>query len=284
MSKFDMAFLRPESGVEFRVYEQVTPREIIAMQARKLIHLIWNRGNSIVELVIDHQPISLHPQQIISLTYLQKFTSSNSDFPLTVFAFNREFYCIKDHDHEVSCNGIIFFGAQEMTIVTLSEEEADKFELLFQVFQDEFDTRDNIQGEMLQMLLKRFIIKITRLAKSQIMAHSLDLKQSETIRQFNFLVDENFREKKRVADYAEMLHKSPKTLSNLFANNHQQSPLQVIHDRIVLEAKRSLMYTDSSLKEIAFELGFEEVTHFSRLFKKITGTTPLAFRKSQQSG
>lgn len=279
-----MAYVRPESGAEFRVHEQITSGEFSAMRARNLIHLIWNREHQPIELFIDRQPISLLPQQIISLTYLQKIDTSSSSMPLTVFSFNREFYCIKDHDHEVSCNGIIFFGAQAMTIVKLPAEEARKFELLYHVFQDEFSTRDNIQGEMLQMLLKRFIIKITRLAKSQVMDHHLDLKQSETIRQFNLLVDANFREKKRVADYAEMLHKSPKTLSNLFASNHQQSPLQVIHDRIVLEAKRSLMYTDSSLKEIAFDLGFEEVTHFSRLFKKITGTTPLAYRKSQQSG
>lgn len=279
-----MAYVRTESGAEFSIHEQITSTELSAMRARNLIHLIWNRGIQPVELFIDRQPVSLLPQQIISLTYLQKIDFSSSSMPLTVFSFNREFYCIKDHDHEVSCNGIIFFGAQAMTIVKLPAEEAAKFELLYRVFQDEFGTRDNIQGEMLQMLLKRFIIKITRLAKSQVMDRSLDLKQSETIRQFNLLVDMNFREKKRVADYAEMLHKSPKTLSNLFASNYQQSPLQVIHDRIILEAKRSLMYTDSSLKEIAFELGFEEVTHFSRLFKKITGTTPLAFRKSQQSG
>lgn len=68
-------------------------------------------------------------------------------------------------------------------------------------------------------------------------------------------------------EYADLLNKSPKTLSNLFSIYNQKSPLQIIHERISLESKRLLVYTDKSTKEIAFELGFEEVAHFSRFFK-----------------
>ena len=54
---------------------------------------------------------------------------------------------------------------------------------------------------------------------------------------------------------------------------------QSIQHTMVLEAKRNLYYTNNTIKEVAYELGFEDHTYFSRLFKKITGTTPLAFRR-----
>lgn len=245
---------------------------------KKLIHIYWNRNEQETCLYMDNIPFILKPQQITTSTFFHQINFPKDQAPITSFSFNREFYCIRDHDHEVSCNGIIFFGTQENIIVSLDNKEEAKFELLFQVFQDEFETRDDIQGEMLQMLLKRFIIKTTRLARKQHIPEELEDTQIDTLRKFNVLVDLHFRSKKQVADYAEMLNKSPKTLSNLFAKYNNKSPLQLIHERTVLEAKRLLLYTDKSAKEIAFELGFNEVASFHKLFKKITSQTPMQFK------
>jgi AraC-like DNA-binding protein len=168
-------------------------------------------------------------------------------------------------------------GTQETPIITLGEE-AKKIETLLEVFIDEFRTRDNIQGEMLQMMLKRLIIKITRLAKEQLVTKELKESQIDIIRKFNVLVDLHFREKRQVNEYAEMLFKSPKTLSNLFAKYNHKSPLQIIQERIVLETKRLLIYTDKTVKEIAYDLGFEETGSLFKLFKKYTTKTPQEFK------
>lgn len=82
--------------------------------------------------------------------------------------------------------------------------------------------------------------------------------------------------------YASRLNKSPKTLSNLFALYHHQTPLQVIQDRLVLEAKRLFYYTDKSAKEIAQELGFDDAAHFSRFFKNQLQVSPSEFKKALQ--
>ncbi len=248
-------------------------------QHEGLINILWNRSEADYTVYIDALPHVLKPHQITTSTYLQKVSFDKAAGPITAFTFNRAFYCIQDHDHEVSCNGIIFFGTQQTPVITLDEDEKRKFDLLYEVFVDEFKTRDNIQGEMLRMLLKRLIIKTTRLAKKQLIPEVLDDKQVDIIRKFNVLVDMHYREKRQVSDYAEMLFKSPKTITNLFAKYKQKSPLQMIHDRIVLEAKRLLMYTDKTAREIAFELGFEEVTSFHKLFKKVTAQTPQQFKQ-----
>lgn len=243
-----------------------------------LINILWNRNSESVTFFKDGIPITLKPNQITTSTYLQTIRFEEKNHPLTGFTFNREFYCIQDHDHEVSCNGIIFFGTQSPPIISLSIDDVKKFETLLEVFIDEFTTRDNIQGEMLMMLLKRLIIKTTRLAKEQLIPSELKDSQINIVRKFNVLVDTHYKTKKQVNEYADLLFKSPKTLSNLFGKYNQKSPLQIIHERIVLEAKRLLMYTDKSSKEIAFELGFDEAGSFHKLFKKSTNQTPQHFK------
>ncbi|MFY0652941.1 MAG: helix-turn-helix domain-containing protein [Cyclobacteriaceae bacterium] len=243
-----------------------------------LIHIVWNRKNTVCNFMIDDIPIMLEPNQITTITYLQKVKFDRSNVGLTVFSFNREFYCINDHDHEVSCNGIIFFGTQDIPIISLDEEELRKFELLLQVFEEEFATKDNIQGEMLKMLLKRLIIKCTRLAKMQLISRNLNQGQIDIIRKFNVLVDTHYKNKRQVADYADLLHKSPKTLANLFSVYGSKTPLRIIHERIVLEGKRLLTFTDQTTKEVAYSLGFDDVSSFNKMFRKIVGDTPTGFR------
>jgi len=164
----------------------------------------------------------------------------------------------------------------------LDEKETRSLGLLVEVFKDEYENRDNIQGEMLRVLLKRLIIKLTRLVKSQSSVGILSTAELDTVRQFNLLVENNFKKLHQVQDYANLMFKSPKTLSNLFAKYSEKSPVQLIADRLFLESKRLILYTDKSTGEIGFELGFEEPAHFSRFFKKMSGVTVSDFRKSIQ--
>ena len=247
-----------------------------------VIQLLWNRNSEVVPVHIDDLVVQLQPNQLVSITYFQHVSYPAGSLPLTSFLFNREFYCIADHDEEVSCNGILFFGTQDLPIISIPDDQVRKFELLLDVIIEEFRTVDGIQGDMLQMLLKRLIIICTRLAKEQHIVKNLNDNQIDTIRQFNVLVDMHFRTKRKVKDYAEMLHKSPKTLSNLFATYSQQSPQQIIQDRVLLEAKRLILFTDKQTQEIAYDLGFDDPAYCSRFFKKQAGMTPSTFREQHQ--
>ena len=109
----------------------------------------------------------------------------------------------------------------------------------------------------------------------------LNNEQIEVIRKFNFLVDIHYKTKRKVSDYAALLFKSPKTLSNLFSIYNQKSPQQIILDRIGLEAKRLIHFTNKKNQEIAYELGFNDPAHFSRFFKRLTHMTPSEYREKQ---
>lgn len=244
------------------------------------IKFLWNRNDKPIEFVVDDMVLELMPNQIVTVTYLQNVSFTKTDLPLSAILFNREFYCISDHDTEVSCNGILFFGTQDLPIISIPEDQLRKFNIWFEVFLEEFSTPDNIQGDMLQMLLKRLIIMSTRLAKEQLIVKELNNDQIDTIRKFNYLVDIHYKTKRKVSDYAEMLFKSPKTLSNLFSIYNQRSPQQIILERLILEAKRLIHFTDKQNQEIAFDLGFNDPAHFSRFFKKMTKKTPSEYREN----
>ena len=95
---------------------------------------------------------------------------------------------------------------------------------------------------MLRIVLKRFIT-CTRIARQLFGVGQEKEKTFDSIRQYYVLVDRHFKEKKQVQDYAVILCRSPKTLSNLFSTCGLPSPLRVIHARIEAEAMSCLLYT-----------------------------------------
>lgn len=243
----------------------------------KLLTIAWNRGQS-KKVTIDGIVYDFPHNTILCLMVNQTFHLPHAD-GIVAWQFNRAFYCIIDHDKEVSCVGFLFYGAQQLMFTTLNKTNSHKVDLLLQVFLEEFETVDNIQEDMLRMLLKRLIIIVTRLAKQQFLP-GLDLpdQKLDIIRKFNLLVEDHYKKEHSVRFYADQVNRSPKTLSNLFALYNEKSPLTVIQERILLEAKRLLMFTDKSAKEIAFELGFEDAAYFSTFFKKNTESSPSDFR------
>ena len=136
---------------------------------------------------------------------------------------------------------------------------------------------------MLRMLLVRLIITITRFAKKQYLGNEeLNEEKFHLLRHYQLLVELHYRKQHQVQFYAGLLNKSPKTISNFFKLYNSKTPLEVIHDRINLEARRLLLYTEKTIKEIAYELGFEEHTHFSNFFRKRNNISPSDFRASKK--
>jgi AraC family transcriptional regulator, transcriptional activator of pobA len=238
---------------------------------------VWIKGQT-TEIHFEGMKQTLYDNTVLCLTSFHKIEFNTLE-TARVIKFNREFYCVKDHDSEVSCKGLLFYGANQLPYFQIPEDETEKFETFWRMFQIEMQSKDDLQLEMLQMMLKRFIILCTRIYKSQMNLTKLKFKEVDIVREFQFLVEQHFKTKHSVQEYADLLNKSVKTLANIFSQVSEKSPLQIIHERKVLEAKRMLRYTEKPIKEIAYELGFEDIQTFSRFFKKMEQISPSDFKK-----
>jgi len=229
------------------------------------------------ELIIDGQEYVFSKNEIVFLTEFHKVIVKKLN-KVNFLRFNRSFYCVIDHDAEVGCKGILFFGASQLPIIQIPNEDIEQFETLWKMFSIEMKSKDRLQIDMLQMMLKRYLILCTRLFKSQ-EEYPIKKVEVDIVREFNFLVEEHFKTKNSVAEYAELLNKSPKTLSNIFSKMSSKTPLQYIHERKMLEARRLLNYSDMQIQEIAYEIGYDDIQAFSRFFKKQEGVSPSVFKE-----
>lgn len=103
-------------------------------------------------------------------------------------------------------------------------------------------------------------------------------KQFHNFNQFKILVEHNFTKTRNVKDYANLLFISTKTLNVAVKEFTLNTAKNFIDDFVILEIKREIVSTNKSLKEIAFDLGFDEVTNFTKFFKKKMDISPKAFR------
>lgn len=218
----------------------------------------------------------------INTNQILEFKNLGSAVAEMIF-YNRDFYCVQIHDAEVACDGLLFNNIFEMPFVPLnSSEDKDMRALMLQI-QSELTLQDTSSEEMIRTYLKQMIIRATRIWKLQNLQNEKAITvhaDQELFRDFGRLVEIHFREKHTVADYAELLFIAPKTLANKFNKMHLENPNEIIKNRIVLEAKRLLSFTNLTVKEIAYELGYEDPAYFNRLFTQKIGATPSLFRKN----
>jgi AraC-like DNA-binding protein len=257
-------------------------KDVELLRDKTLYKFIWITEGE-VELIINYEHFTFHAGEIVSLSYLHHLKLGKINGHYRTMLFNNRFYHIIDHDSEVLCNGLLFNGSQNVLSFRVNDNEAFKLNRLTDVFLEELAIHDHMQDEMLRIILKRTIILCCRLARSKHGVLSPRCIRFEIMRKFYALVDEHFRERKQVQEYADMLHKSPKTLANILSYYHQPSAIKIIHNRIIAEAERLLYYTSKSSKEIALLLGFEEHALFSRFFKNMTGMNTSEFRRQTRS-
>lgn len=194
--------------------------------------------------------------------------------------FNRDFYCIEIHDGEVACDGILYNNVFEVPFIALNDGHSKEIQAVIKEVRLEMQSEDTSTEEMLRILLKLIILKSIRIWKQQ---HQLtDSGQQadlEFLRRFSKLVEQHYKTRHTVADYAELLFVTPKNLSKKIGLISKSTPNDIIKDRIILESKRLLAHTKMSVKEIAYSLNYEDDAYFVRFFTKNTGISPLSFRK-----
>ena len=134
------------------------------------------------------------------------------------------------------------------------------------------------RSESLAALVQLLAIWLERNTIQDKITGNMRNRKSDYLNQFHSLINKNFMQHRKVEHYAKELGITAPYLNNLCQQFVQQSALQLIHDRLLLEAKRHLIYTVLSVSEIAYALGFQDPAYFTRFFKRLTGIPPKTFR------
>ena len=134
----------------------------------------------------------------------------------------------------------------------------------------------------LRHLLATLLVQVGRICAAQTGADPAAGEEQRVYRAFTALLERDFAAHHDVGHYAAALGLDPDRLAAVLVRLLGKTTKRVIDERLVLEAKRALRYTDRPLKDIAAALGYGDQFHLSKTFKRLAGTSPQAFR--QQPG
>lgn len=197
--------------------------------------------------------------------------------------FHHDFFCIYRHHKEIANNGLLFNNVYEQPFVRVSEScRATMFNLIDGIA-NELKTDSFRKDEALVSYLKILLVMATRIKLDQQNvqeAETVNGKQLLLIQNLKNAIEDNFREKHSASEYADLLHLTPTSLARVTKNHFNKTLSDLITERIIIEAKRELYLTDKTIKEIAYELGYEDEYYFSRVFKTKTDISPQLYRDS----
>jgi AraC family transcriptional activator of pobA len=144
----------------------------------------------------------------------------------------------------------------------------------------EFDAHLMLRLEILSGLFKIFLIHMKRMATTIWQEEASSSYKMRLFNNFSAALDKQFRTMKQVAEYASELSVTPSYLTDVVKKVTGYSASYHIQQRMVQEAKRLAIYSDANMKMVAYSLGFEDLSHFSKFFKHAAGINFTAFRKS----
>jgi len=191
--------------------------------------------------------------------------------------FHGDFYCIEFHREEVSCNGLLFNNIYIDPVVVLSDKEAGLFDSMLTELNDELNEAEPSES-ILRAYLQLFLAKSSAIKIKAIAENKDKTEKDEQMERFKKLLDEHFLTLHKPSDYAGLLAMTPDNLTKRSVRYFKKTPSQLIQERLMLEAKKQLHLTRKSIKEIAWNLKFQDEFYFSRVFKKFTKVSPQAFR------
>ncbi|WP_281227945.1 helix-turn-helix domain-containing protein [Flavobacterium aquiphilum] len=274
--------VNPQNGnLAFKLFSFESNACFDHIQRLNYYSLIWvQKGNGKVK--VDFSEYDFTENQLLAFAPYQPFMLSPDDlFEGKVIHFHPDFFCIMKHHDEVACNGVLFNNIYEPPYVMVDEVARATFNMVLEQMKIEMQNPAMAQYELLISYLKIFLITASRLKKEQqaVATSVVDEKSAPFVLQnLRNFIEQNFKTKHSASDYAELLNISPKALAKITKNHFNKTLTNLIAERIIIEAKRELYLTNKAVKEIAYELGYEDEHYFSRFFKTNAEVSPQTYR------
>lgn len=238
--------------------------------------IIWVRQGT-AEHLLDGDVINYPAQTLLVVPKgrIHRFSPS-SDCRGCAIRFREEFL--------PNQSNLLFSQFTGHTAFHLNHDQASVVESYFSLLSSENSHTDPYNLQALRHLLAAFVAKLEelRLLDTRMVPHDFT-RTLCTWNRLSSLIEQKFRSEHAVSYYAAELGLSPRKLGEIVKLYTGRYVSDVIDDRLIAEAKRLILFSDLTIKEIAFELGFEEHSYFSKVFKKLTGKSPSNFKPDSAS-
>ena len=171
-------------------------------------------------------------------------------------------------------------GALGAGIYSLDAQEDAVIDLAFNTLDQEYRRSGLHRNVLLESLLLTIFVWLSRRTVRGRLGQVQEVDRGrEYFRQFNQLIEEHYPEQWSVERYARKIGITPVYLNVLCRQWAGESALALVHQRVVLAAKRSLVYTSMTISVVSYTLGFSDPAYFTRFFKRHVGVSPKLFRK-----
>ncbi len=284
LNQSTFTLVNPLNGnLAFKIFSFADNSSFDHIQRNNYYALIWiKKGNGNAKA--DFADYEFEENSLFAFAPYQPFMITEKE-PISGIAiyFHPDFFCIYKHHKEVSCNGVLYNNVYKPPFVSVDNSSAATFAMLSEQIQTEMQNTELAQYELLVSYLKIFLITAARLKTAQHSTTS-DLspgnKEPFILQKLKDAIEENFKKKHAPADYADILFITPKALAKITKSHFNKTLSSIINERIIIEAKRELYLTDKTVKEIAYELGYEDEYYFSRFFKVNADVSPQLYRET----
>lgn len=200
-----------------------------------------------------------------------------------IFFFSQPYY--EMHYVNQKLKNFPFFNSPSFPRkLQLQSDELINMIRLFEAIGSEHESQNVMkQSFILSLISQIYIQSVREFSKGDEKTSATSVSYFKHYQDFENLLEESFTSQKSISFYASQLNISAKHLNRITQTVMQKTASEIITERVILEAKRMLIYLDEGLVEIAFRLGYEEYSYFARMFRKNTGITPSQFIKSHKN-
>ncbi|MBI5856592.1 MAG: helix-turn-helix domain-containing protein [Sphingobacteriales bacterium] len=279
-----LTLVNPQNGnLAFKIFFFEDNRFFDHIQRNNFYSLIWLKEGS-GKLKADFSEYIFLNGYLLSFSPYQPFMLlPDGAMSGIAIQFHPDFFCIHKHQQEVACNGVLFNNIYHPPFVILDDKSVSVIEMLIEQIYTEMQNPVLAQSELLISYLKIFLITASRLKAwqhAEAKKDTANLKEPFILQSLKEAIETNFKKKHSAGDYAKLLNITPKALAKITKTHLNKNLTSLIAERIIIEAKRELYLTNKPIKQIAYELGYNDEYYFSRFFKTNTDISPQTYRNT----
>ena len=251
------------------------------LQRNNYYSLIWVKNGS-GKLKTNFSEYSFEANSLFSFAPYQPFMLSSTLIKGVAIYFHSDFFCIHKHQTEVTCNGVLFNNIYQTPFFHVDKTLEETLDTVVEQIKAEIQRPGLAQYELLISFMKIFLISASR-SKAQQQPDSVPSAvagEPVILQSLKEAIERDFKSKHTPQDYAVSLNISPNALAKITKAHFNKTLTNLIAERIIIEAKRELYLTNKSVKEVAYELGYDDEYYFSRFFKKNVNISPQTYRET----